>query len=382
MTDFKIVFPESSLGEVSPAYIESFTFVTDLNKLYAGAKVVFKNFCREAFNEIKTGMKVEFTLKTTGSDEGKSYTNYMRVLSFEKVPNTETSLVDYLNVTLISSWYFVSAIQTKAYQGSIGEIVSSVFTQNFSSENFKTNFGATTDPARIRYQISEKSQDFLKRILKYGTVQNTPLYLYTDAKNTVNLKSLSDSLNGNVSSTLIPDLTETTEKGVSKNTTDIRVSNKVRLKNYKILTENQNSSSRQTTFFTVAGFVASQDVKGSVTTVNAENNNSASDIATPSLVRYMDWSYTPQDAIAIATKDYYEKNLNAFSLVIETDGFALDAIPLGSLNKVILPFKGIKTSSGHEENLGEGGYVVQHLEYIFSDNISSTKALMFLARYN
>ena len=111
---------------------------------------------------------------------------------------------------------------------------------------------------------------------------------------------------------------------------------------------------------------------------NAENNNSSlSSTTTPPRIDYLDWSYTPQDAIAISTKAYQEENFGNFSLMFTANGFLLDSLPLGSLNKLILP-----RVAGEKEAQGEGGYIVNRLEYTYKDNTPTTKAFLFLARYN
>lgn len=375
--NFRISFPNSSLGNVSIANIDSFTFAVDIYKMYAGAKIIFKNLKDPAFNDIKIGQEVDITLSTTTiDDEANSFTNHMRILTFDR--DTSSPFVTFIKVTLLSSWYFVSTVQTQALFGSVGEIVKTVFDKNFSKEDISTDFISTSDPARIRYQISENPHDFLKRILKYGVSQNTPLYLYTDAQNTVNLKSLNDFVNSRVTRVLVPDEAAVPEIGSAETDEDLKTSQRLRILNYKLAYDNERSSSSQTTIFTTDSFVSSSDVKKSITMRNAENNNSSlSSTTTPPRVVYLDWSYTPQDAIAISTKAYQEENFGNFSLAITANGFLLNALPLGSLNKLILP-----RVVGEKEAQGEGGYIVNRLEYTYKDNMPTTKAFLFLARYN
>ena len=374
-------------------YIKSFVFSCSIHKLYSGAKLILKDFCKMYFNEIKNGMEVTVTLREAEPEnctEGQNqFTNHMRVLSFQKIPGTESVLTDEVEINLISSWFFVNKIGTGVYIGSVGEILSGLCetlisaNAGFARGEFYTS---TSDPGRRRYQINEKIQSFMKKLLKYGYVGAVdaqkrltsayPIYLYMDAKNQLNLRCLGDYLNGSIKYSYLPDQADLAFNKSGKVSLGQNV---IRLVNYKIVTSKEPTASSETTYFTTAGFTSMAGFQTKSKMTNSENNNPSTAATTPDVVLYKKWDLTPQDAFATSIKEYCETNLNTFALVGVLNGFELNAAALGELVAVTLPAKDTAQTG---QTISNGGYVVDKVEYVFENDFPQTRVHMFLAKFS
>ena len=371
MTYFKILLPNTTPSFIPLIYAESFIFTEDINKLYSGAKLVLKELGSEMFEVLKTGQSVDIVLYGQNDVE---YTNHMKVMQVNRVPVPNSALISNVEVTLISSWYFEPLIETKVYRGNVGNIISEIYERKFKNIELNSSFSSTSEPVRIRYQIAEKTQNFMKRLIPYGSISNYPLYLYTDSRNTLNLKGLNDFINSYVKYAYVSDYVSTIQANVANATNTY---NTIRMKGYRLNSSSQLSSSKQTTYFTTDNFVCSSDKATSSKLANAETSNSLSKVTTPPTIKYTNWAMTPQDALNATTKQFYDENLDIYTLSCTLYGFAVDEAKLGGLIKVVLP----KSENQSEEANGSAGYVIQHVDYVWQGDQAVTNILMFLARY-
>ena len=119
----KIVVTDSG-AELNPALVESFSFQVDIQNLNAKAVVKLRDITHSLYNQIKTGLSVNIVFYDTGNSQ-VTYTNYMKVLSFNKKPSNVKNLADYIVVNLISAWYFDSKEEvSSSYTGTYYEIVN------------------------------------------------------------------------------------------------------------------------------------------------------------------------------------------------------------------------------------------------------------------
>lgn len=369
MNPFEILLVNSSPSSIPSFFISSFVFTEDINRLYSGAKIVFKELGPDMFEALKVGQAVDIVLY-----EGETpYKNHMRIMEVNRVTSAQSALLSNVEVTFISSWYFDSLVTTKAYKGNISVILTEIYENQLKNSDISIDLHATSDVSRVRYQISEKTQDFMKRIIKYGSIGNTPLFLYTDSRNVLNLRSLSDFVNSYTKYAYF------TEASASLSSTQGATTNynPVKMLKYSLNNASQLAASKQTTYFTTSHFVCSTDKTTAATFSNAETSNTLTGTTTPVTVKYTNWSLTPQDALNISTKAFYDENLDVFTVSCTLPGFMLQAAQLGNLIKVVLP----KSENSTEEATGSAGYVVQHVDYTWQNSKAYTQVLLFLARY-
>ena len=100
---FRIYFEEIGDGGIPEANIQSFNFISNLFKMYAGANLIIKDIKANIVNKIKTGAGVIVEFYDLIDTEIK-YSNKMRILSFKKFMGD--GIIDKIEVNLISSLFF------------------------------------------------------------------------------------------------------------------------------------------------------------------------------------------------------------------------------------------------------------------------------------
>lgn len=348
-----------SKGNLPNIYIKSFSFVEDLDKMYTGAKVILKDISTALLNSLSIGQEVNFNLKRSGDI---TYVNPMRILSI--VPVTENKkFVNELEITLISKWYFDNIADSAVHTGTFGGIVKKI------CEKYKSIIGSydieeTEDPSRIRYQTKERTQDFMKRMIPFGTLQKLPVYLYSDFRGYLNLRGLATFANASPKYAFLPDLVAKREE-VSTSAIKEKGMIPLRLNDYHTLISLQDSNSKGNVSFSTSNFFSTSKITSSAILSNAENSNAKVLTKTPYSYICKNWSYLPQDALTQSIYEYFQKNLYSFSVTGTLMGMNLDTIQLGDKVRVLLPsdttsITDLLTSSTSPN------YIITHIERKFS----------------
>jgi len=365
---FYLEFENSSIGKLSEVQIDSFSYVCNIFKLYAGAKIVIKDFAKKTNNLIKSGMPVNVVF--TDNDK-KSYVNRMRILSFTKVPEPQTNFTDYLEITLVSAMYFDNIISSSAHKGTVSNIIEEIISKNFSNSVKEYKITQTDDLIRRRYQLEERSQDFMQRICKYGIKNKLPVYLFFDSKGILNLASVDDMIKSEpkyVANTVLADQT-------FQIPADNESLSKITFFDFQLLNSGKNANTIINSIFTTDNFRHSTAIVGSLTYSSAEYNNSQASEESPTKTVFYNWNLAPSDAYSIAARKSFEDTIYTYSLSASFNGFMVDELMLGSVIYIILPFTPTETSSkGAKINLGEGKYMVTQLSYLYENNMLTTNA--------
>ena len=374
--DYKIIASDMGV-EVNKAFIESFYLQVDIFNLYSKATVKLKDVTKTLYNQIQTGMAID--IKFYDTNTGESYTNLMRVLSFKKVPASQSNLEDKIEVKLISSWYFEYQIGSGCYHGSFGEIAAKILAPYYPSF-FKLNLSPTEDLPRYRYRIKETEQSFLQRMLKYSYKGKFPVYLYIDAKGYIVMKGVDDFISEKATCLLTTDLAEQSNSIPDSS----RNLDQLRMTSYKIASNTEYSNSKTYSTFTVANFILPEgsDFDSDTELSNNENGNDQALALTPEKNVFMGWNVTPDDAKALAIRENFEANISTYYLVAIVPGWVFNKIELGGKLKVYLPYSTVQsTNSGKNVNLGEGEYIIKHIDYIYQDGLQRTKLYLIQFAY-
>lgn len=362
---FEIIFPNSEFnteeGHFPLIYIKSFSFVEDIDKMYTGAKLILKDVSSYILNSLKLGQEVTFVFKEIVGN--LSYKNYMKILAI--APVTENNaLLNELEITLISHWYFETFIKTQKHTGSVGSIIRTICSNNQKEKVFpKYDISDTQDTIRIRYQTKEKLQDFMKRIVPFGIIDNEPVYLYSDSKGSLNLKGLSSFQKGTVKYVLIPDsvqrLEDTSLQAIKSNGMI-----PVRMNSFHTILALQTASSSEKQYFLTENFAG--EGYSTVSYYNAESSNTKISSISPPSTRCWNWNYLPQDAFALSVWEYFQKNLGAFSIQCSLIAPTIDYFHLGAKVKVFLP-----SNSNNINDILTGSsspsYIITHIERKYSN---------------
>jgi len=333
------------------------------------ARALLVSSTRRIYNQIRCGMPVDVVFY----DKENQYVNQMRVLSFDKAPSDTIDTGNVIEVFLISSIYFDNVKETAVHDGAVGTIIENIMRNSFKGSNYTFSGTSTDDMPRRRYQTSEKTLDFMNRILKYGIKGNYPVYLYHNAKGEINLRGISDLIGTSpkcfaysLYSERMGDfsLSEMTEKPVQM----FGFHNKYNGKSAVSSIENIFSTRN---FRYMEGNIDSYNFSGA-----GDLSNQVEKSLPPKTVFY-GWNLAPTDALTIAAKETFEKTCEACQFEASFSGFDIDNIELGSTINVFLPYdNSAKNKEGRSTNLGNGRYLITSVSYYYDNEIFNTSAHM------
>ena len=332
---YELGFPNSAVADskdnLPNIYIKSFSFMEDIDKMYTGAKVILKDISTVLRNALSIGQDVNFKLVRS---EEITYTNPMKILSITPVTENK-KFVNEIELTLISKWYFDELNSSSIHKGSYGGIVKSIC-EKYSAQIGTYDVEETDDPSRIRYQTRERTQDFMKRMVPYGTLQNLPVYLYSDFKGCLNLKGLATFANSSPKYVFLPDLVVKREE-VSLSAIEEKGMIPLRLNDYHTTISLQEANSKEDVLISTSNFFSTSNLNYRATLSNAENSNAKVLTKTPQTYSSKNWNYLPSDALSLSIYEYFQKNLYSFAISGTLIGMNLDTIQLGDKVRVLLP---------------------------------------------
>lgn len=363
--------------ELPDPFIAGFSFISDFFNTYTKAKLLLKDFTRSYFNKIQKGMDIIFVFYDGSSilNSDHVYKNVMKVVAFSKIPSPQAALEDLTELKLVHSLFFIDGVpDTRAYQGTFYSIVTEVLgNQNSITKNFST----TDDTPAIRYQLGDSPSQFLSRISRFGIQRGLPVYLYMDAKNTLNLKGVSEMITSSTFYTASP-LANEQVTGYNIQSSNPSTS-KVVLTNYRFASDNLGSSETDT-YFTTGNFESDSLYKNGSVFLNTEAGNIQTNTATPKKINFTTWNLTPQDAMSVTKRADFERNINTYYMVATVPGLCVDSMVPGTLIKVLLPYDAV-VIQGQEKNLSEGEYIIRRSKYIFDGSSVYTQIYCVQANY-
>ncbi len=366
--EFYIEFEAASIGKIDPLKIGSFSFISGMFNVYAGARLLLKDFAKEHNNNIRTGMKVY--IHFTDSEKDRHYTVEMSVLSFRKVSGPSTT--DYIDVVLTSSSYFSNKISTAAHSGTVSQIMSSIYSNTDIGKGYSSfNMDTSSDIERVRYQLSERNMDFMDRISKYGYVNGRPMYLFSDAMGNLNFRSV-DNMEKSGPGYVVESFLFQQSGGKSEESSLSRV---LTPKSIDIGGANKDSISKYTSIFDTSLFVSSGKYSSSIVSNGNENGNASSEEVSPEKVEFYGWNTSPEDSLGMAARKNYERMVSTYTVDLVFDSFLIEEMNIGNVMYVILPYNPTaRSSNGSSVNAGEGKYMVTKVSLIYESGMLNTHA--------
>ena len=388
MIAVELIFDDPTLNTIPENIMAGFSYTVRLESMYAVAKVSFKDLSKEFFNKIKIGQKV--TVRFFDTEDSSlavaqllTYDNPMRVLKTEKNPSTHDSLIDIITLELISEWYYIAKVQTSYYFGSVSTIISSVLNENFKGLGYTFDCETSTDRPKSRYQIQERPQAFIERLLKKGMNNGYPMCLYTDHKSTVHLKAYSTIINNEkfYLATVLG-----TDTLLNSATADFALGY-IPLAEYQVIV-NPTFTARQAVH-TVSHYHSSESYPKTtilhsfegVEGLNGKKNIQVADLS-PVKSEITSWSDCPHDARAEFLSKYWHELTHTFTVTCVTPSFQVNSVQVGNVVRLELPFNPVQNSTtGEEVNFAEGGYIIDSVSYILTPSSRQTAFTMFQVRF-
>lgn len=382
---FNISFDDPAIGVLAQTNLSNFSFSSSLYKLNNTAQVKITDITRLLFNKIKIGSQATITFYDANSKE--EYINKMSVLSFTK--DVSVGMADIISITFISSQYFKDEVSTQAHSGTVSQILYNICSKSFQ---YNLNWSDSDDIVRYRYQIAERYQDFMLRMLKYGVIKETPVFLYSDARGKLNFKGEYDLRKETPKYYLTLGLTDNVKQkfDISKTMIEIIVDN------FTANSCSSKTSSSITSKFTTTLFKSPSVFLSEKTSINIEDKNAQTEslheytkdngvksfYASPTRTDFYGWELAPTDALAIAVRNNYNEIYNRYTLNISITSIAPDIFIPGTTVWVVLPFKPTeKSSTGVSVNCSEGIYIVQSVVYTYTNNKFNTRMVLSQIAY-
>lgn len=369
-----IVFDDEAIGVFSETEVDYFAYYCSIFKVNATCKIVVKIplTLTKKVNKLKVG--TQFTVKFWNKSE--SYNNKMRILTFSRTDDEGTIAITILGV---SSLFFNNTEATCSYEGTVSQIINKVVQLDLKNDIKLTHIDSTDDRASIRYRIAEEPQEFISRIMKYGSKNGGPIYVYQDAKGFFKLRGIESfkSVSDNLKYVSITQFGEQNDVKTNLDDTSTRLtmlSANLAINNGKQIS--QITSKLCTELFRSSSTTPTQ-MKEEITQWSIQKNNASVALQYPSRTDFYDWYVSPDDAKSMAYKTGFE-DLGMFQLLKANYGdFMIKELDLGNIHYVVLPYEPSEPSSnGSIVNSSEGEYMVVETTFIRQDGVNKTEATL------
>lgn len=329
---------------VPNAAIKGFTLSESINSMFVIARLDIE----DTNSVVSNGLSIGQRYKVSMEDEESSLTQDMRVLKFSKTPVEGEYSTSTVTITLISDWYFTSFKIEKAYHGTPSEVISQVLASK------KIDYDTSDTRSLYFYRCNDQAPAFLKRVSAYATRECYPMYLYTDVEGKIHFKGINTFYTSSeevlVSPISLADASSKTSKSSQSG-----YKSKVYPLEYALNSDSSRSNSVTSFYFNYEHFTEVA-FTSPISIGNAEINNTSSNTYTPENNIYLDWSFTPDIALAGAIKAAFERNMDTFFATCAFGNLAKD-LKLGRKAYLYLPDR---TSANSEDELlkGSGHYIV------------------------
>lgn len=363
--NYSIEFINDSLGKLNPTLVQVLKIKFSLFNKYVSAKLILNDIGESIFNQIKIGKQLNLNLRDSETQE--IYTFKLSIINFNKIPSLNgNQYVEQIDIDLVSSWYFVNTVKTKAYNKNVVDIICDMFSTDFKDYQniFEYTSGDSKSEISTRYQINESDQKFIDKILKFGTIQNSPIYLYSDTDGKIKLHGFNEFSNLSTYN-FYPMLNSNVQDGKTVTLKDDRLNN-IPLKAYSIGGNVSDSASNINYICQSIPFSYMSNIVVESSINSTETNNVQSTNVNRTEYVYSDILDTPNDSNSKFIKYSTEKALNTFMLNGTIEGFKLKALSIGNKFKLSLPYEEVTNNATNKKVVaGDGAYIVTTSEFTY-----------------
>lgn len=302
--------------------IKSCTISTSLTDIFLTATLRLLDIRNLWSGKIKIGDPITLQHKLQDS----TIVNKMRVLSYSKTSEHGSATMDNLVLQLIDSRYFQQRSVTAAYEGPVSSIIGKIAESYTIADALSIEAG--NDTAIIRYRSSELEGDFIKRIAKYATADNSPMYCFADHRGTLHLKSTASMLRRQARYTLV------SLDSANANPKDMVPQGSAVITMYALAfsAEGNNASSVDEYRFATKHVQYSETALSSMSLETSQKGHSASAVALPQkTTSTYGWEMPFFDGVAYSAHKTMQQNFSLFNAVAVTSGVLTTPLCVGDL---------------------------------------------------
>lgn len=339
-------------NKVITELVSNISITGDITSLFLEGKITINDISSLLYNDIKTGMSVVIKI----FDDKKTYELNTKVIKFNKIPGKKNLLRNVIEIYVISDWFFDSDPMTTCHTNNVSGIIDNIIKYKYSNSFKNFSIEVSEDSSRVRYQLYESSLAFMNRILKYGRINNLPVYLYPTLNGNLVFNGIYNMMSTSPKYALVsPECNQINDlNGINNNY------NIIYMNAYRMVSNVLDTNSRITTLISNDLYVPSSiKICRKVSLNSMEINNSQSaDITSPKVI-VAPWHQTPEDSYSIAIKNNFEANLQTYTAVAIIKSIMIDALDIGSLVRIKLPNITNDSRTNSKSSLGEGNYIIK-----------------------
>lgn len=284
--------------------INYFALHTSIHNLFLTATLSLGDMGSIWSNTIKIGDKFDIRIK-----EGSISHQYIfRVQSCENRSSNESSIPTSIDINLIDEIYFLQTMRSNAYRGPISNIINTIVSS--SSIIKQSNIKPSNDDAIIRYRIDELEGDFIEKITKLASHNQSPMFCFTDHQNILNFMSLDSMKTSPLIYTIKPLSIE--EKFPS---------NSIEAFSYDVI--NNLTQAQTTTYKFTSKHIQHSDIAIQTAEISHDMNPHSIEKNIPQRTKQIfDWSTPFFDGVIISLREYIlERMSGEYSIAVTKNTF-------------------------------------------------------------
>ena len=339
-------------NKVITELVSSISITGDITSLFLEGKIVINDISSLLYNDIKTGMNVVIKI----FDNKESFELNTKVIKFNKIPGKKNLLRNVIEIYVISEWFFNSDPLTTCHTNNVSGIIDNIIKYKYKDFFKSFNIEVSEDTSRVRYQLYESTLSFMNRILKYGRINNLPVYLYPTLKGSLVFNGIYNMMSTSPKYALVaPECDQINDlNGINNNYSIIYMNA------YRMVSNVLDTNSKVTSLISNDLYVPSSIKMYRKVSLNSmEVNNSQSADATSPKVIIAPWHQTPEDSYSIAIKNNFEANLQSYTAVAIVKSILINELDIGSLVRIKLPNMTTDSRTNSRSSLGEGNYIIK-----------------------
>lgn len=345
--------------EISSTAIETAHLIFDIDKLYALGALVLKDPGGMLGNVVKRGADVRILYASTSGRQLVAHP--LRVLTYEKTGTAGGEPINKISATLVSEWYYKQVVRTRAFFGTVSDIIKKVTENEFWFSKIKLE--KSSDSTRVRYQVGQTTAEYLATIKKYAVADGSAMFLYTNRFRELRLASKATLCAKSPEYRLAPFMSAEEYRTGYEELPIISATamafysegqEAAAFKLYKFPVRNATEM-EQASLTPMLAITSAESAGGSAITASA-----------PAVTRFSNWTISPAETMAMATNKVAREEMDLFYCVAIVGNILNSAIDIGSVLYIDI-------NRASPEN---GKYFVKHIDVMYNGGESFTKLML------
>jgi hypothetical protein len=191
--------------EIHRSLISEFQLLSDINSLIPTAVLTIKDLSLMSNSLTKRGTPV--IIKLLYDDNRIQIIKY-RIVSYRKEPVSSPEKIDRIILQLVHESLYNQSPLSSAYYGTASSVIAEALEKDVQYKNIK--IANSTDRPFPRYRCKETTAAFVRKIAKYATAEDSPMFAYMGFDEVPRLHSKLAIINSSPVAAIVPMLAQIT----------------------------------------------------------------------------------------------------------------------------------------------------------------------------